>query len=75
MNDADLASHILMMVSRQWQDQYKLTGSTVPQFVRKLLKALEHIKKAFTTEKDCEGPKTGSTRGSSSKKRMFSKMQ
>ena len=25
-NDADLASHILRMVPRNWQDQYKLTG-------------------------------------------------
>ncbi len=32
-DDVDLASHILRMVPRQWQDQYKLTGNTVPQSV------------------------------------------
>ena len=56
-NDADLASHILRMVPKHWQDQYKHTGGTVPQSVRKLLKVLEHIKKAFLTKKECKGPK------------------
>jgi len=51
-DDVDLASHILRMVPRQWQDQYELTGNTVPQSVRKLLEALERIEKAFPTEKD-----------------------
>ncbi len=69
-DDVDLASHILRMVPRQWQDQYELTGNSVPQSVRKLLEALERIEKAFPTEKDCEKPKTGTTGGSSSKKRM-----
>ena len=69
-DDVDLASHILRMVPRQWQDQYELTGNTVPQSVRKLLEALERIEKAFPTEKDRERPKTGTTGGSSSKKRM-----
>ena len=55
-DDVDLASHILRMVPRQWQDQYKLTGNTVPQSVRKLLEALERIKKAFPTEKDHDRP-------------------
>ena len=32
-DDIDLASHILRMVPRQWQDQYELTGNTVPQSV------------------------------------------
>ena len=36
-DDTDLATHILRMVPRQWQYQYKLTGSTVPQSVHKLL--------------------------------------
>ena len=71
-DNADLASHILRMVPRNWQDQYKLTGGTVPQSVRKLLKALEHIEKAFLTEKDCEKPKAGATGGGSSKKKMVS---
>ncbi len=44
-DDADLASHILRMLPRNWQDQYKLTGGTVPQSVRKLLEALEHIER------------------------------
>ena len=69
-DDVDLASHILRMVPRQWQDQYELTGNTVPQSVRKLLEALERIEKAFPTKKDRERPKTGTTGGSASKKRM-----
>ena len=44
--DADLASYILQMVPRNWQDQYELTGGIVPQSVCKLLKALERIEKA-----------------------------
>ena len=60
------------MVPRNWQDQYKLTGGTVPQSVPKLLKALECIKKAFPTKKDHEKPKAGAPRGGSSKKRMVS---
>ena len=41
--------------------------------MRKLLKVLERIKKAFATEKDNrEGSKSGSTGGGSSKKRMVS---
>ncbi len=51
-NNADLASHILHMVPRNWQDQYELTGGTVPQSVCKLLKVLEHIEKAYLTEKE-----------------------
>ncbi len=71
-DDADLASHILRMVPRQWQDQYKLMGSTVPQNVQKLLEALERIKKAFPTEKERKGPKASATGGGSSKKWMVS---
>ena len=71
-DDPDLASHILRMVPKQWQDQYELTGNTVPQSVRKLLKALEHIKNAFPTKKERKEPKAGSTGGSSSKKKMVS---
>jgi hypothetical protein len=68
----DLASHILRMVPKHWQDQYKLTGVTVPQSVRKLLDALERIEKTFPTEKECKGPKASATEGGSSKKRMVS---
>ena len=32
-NDTDLASHILRMVPRRWQDQYKLMDISVPQSV------------------------------------------
>ena len=67
-----LASHILHMVPRNWQDQYKLTGGTVPQSIRKLLEALECIEKAFPTKKDREKPKAGATGGGSSKKKMVS---
>ena len=60
-DNADLVSRILRMVPGQWQDQYELTGGTVPQSVCKLLKALERIKEAFPTEKECEGPKASAT--------------
>jgi len=46
-NDVDLASQILRMVPRHWQDQYKLKGATVPQSVRKLLEVLERIERAL----------------------------
>ena len=60
------------MVPRNWQDQYELMGSTVPQIVCKLLEVLECIEKAYPTEKECELPKAGVTGGGSSKKRMVS---
>jgi hypothetical protein len=69
-DDADLASHILRMVPKHWQDQYKLMGGNVPQSVCKLLKVLERIEKAFPTEKEHEGPKASATGCDSSKKRM-----
>ncbi len=46
-NDADLASHILQMVPKHWQDQYKLTGDTVLQSIHKLLEELECINKGL----------------------------
>jgi hypothetical protein len=46
-DDADLASHILRMVPRNWQDQYELSGALVPQSVRELLEVLECIEKAY----------------------------
>ena len=63
----DLASHILWMVPRNWQDQY-----TVLQSVQKLLKVLECTQKAYPTKKEHEGPKAGAAGGDSSKKRMVS---
>ena len=42
-DDSNLASHILRMVPRNWQDQYELTGATVPQSIREILEALERI--------------------------------
>ncbi len=60
------------MVPRNWQDQYKLTGGTVLHSVCKLLEALECIKKAYLTEKECEGPTASATGGGSFKKRMVS---
>ncbi len=71
-DEAELVSYILRMVPRQWQDQYKLMGSTVCQSVWKLLEVLERIEKTFTTKKDRKGPKSYSTGGSSSKKKMVS---
>jgi hypothetical protein len=47
----DLASHILRMGPRNSQDQYELTGATVPQSIRELLEALERIERAFPTNK------------------------
>ena len=47
-DDPDLASHILRMVPWNWQDQYELTGATVPQSIRELLEALECIERAFS---------------------------
>ena len=48
-DDVDLASHILRMVPRNWQDRYKLTGATGSQSVWKLLKALERAPETETT--------------------------
>ena len=67
-NDVDLASHILRMVPRNWQDQYKLTGGTVPQSVCKLLEALECIKKAYPTKKEWKGPMSNVAGGGTFKK-------
>ena len=69
-DDVDLVSHILKMVPRHWQDQYKLTGATVPQSVRKLLEALKRIEKAFPTEKEFKGTQTSAKGGGSSQKKM-----
>jgi hypothetical protein len=69
-DDVDLTSHVLRMVSRHWQDQYKLTGATVLQSMQKLLEALDRIKKAFPTEKGCEGTPGSAMGGGSSKKKM-----
>jgi hypothetical protein len=60
------------MVPKHWQDQYELTGGTVPQSIRKLLEALECIEKAFPTKKERKGPKASVNGGGSSKKRMVS---
>jgi hypothetical protein len=60
------------MVSKHWQDQYKLKGGTVPQSIHKLLKALECIEKAFPTKKEYKVSKASMTGGGSSKKRMVS---
>jgi hypothetical protein len=70
--DVDLASHILKMVPRSWKDQYKLSEATVPQSVRKLLEALECIKKVFLTDKDHEGPKSSTKPIDSTKRKMVS---
>jgi hypothetical protein len=58
------------MVPRHSQDQYKLTGATVPQSGCKLLEVLEHIKKAFLTEKECKGTHMSVKGKGSSKKKM-----
>ena len=69
-DDIDLASHILLMVPRNWQDQYKLTVGNVPQSVHKLLYALKCFETAYLTESEQEGQKANMTGGGSSKKRM-----
>jgi hypothetical protein len=71
-DDPDMASHILRMVPRNWQDQYELTGATVPQSVRELLEALERIERAFPTNTVGDGHKTTVKSGDSSKRKMVS---
>ena len=70
--DTDLANHILRMVPRNWQDQYELSGAMVPQTVRKLVEALEHIKRAYPMDTVCEGPKGGTKPSDSPKRKMVS---
>ena len=60
------------IVPKHWQDQYKPMGGTVPHSVCKLLNVLEHIEKAFPTQKECEEPKASMSGGGSSKKGMVS---
>ena len=60
------------MVPRNWQDQYELTGATVPQSVRELLEALGRIERAFPTDKVGDGPKTTAKSNDSSKRKMAS---
>jgi hypothetical protein len=69
-DDADLASHILRIVPRNWQDQYELSGALIPQSVRELLEVLERIEKAYPTEKVGEGSKNVAKSNDSSKKKM-----
>eukprot|EP00804_Cyclotella_cryptica_P004309 CCRYP_013505-RA/>CCRYP_013505-RA protein AED:0.87 eAED:1.00 QI:0/0/0/1/1/1/3/0/326 len=71
-DDADLASHILRMGPRNWQDQHELTGALVPQSVRELLEVLERIKKAYPTEKVGEEPTTVAKSNNSSRKKLAS---
>ena len=66
----NLASHILQMVLRHWQDQYKLMGATVPQSMWKLLEALECIEKAFLNDKECKGSCENTNGGDFSMKKM-----
>jgi hypothetical protein len=70
-DDVDLTRHILQMVP-SWQDQYKLTGATVPQSVCKLLEMLEHIKKAFPKDNECKRSHVCMKGGVSSKKKIVS---
>jgi hypothetical protein len=71
-DDPNLASHILMMVPRNWQDQYELAGATVPQSIRERLEALEGIERAFPTNKVGDGPKTTAKSSNSSKRKIVS---
>ena len=71
LDDTDLASRILRMIPRTWQEKYKLNGATVPQCVRKLLEAQEFIEKAFLTDKDHEGPKSSTKLSDSTKRKMI----
>ena len=57
------------MCPRTWQAQYELTVDTVPQSVHKLLEALDHIEKAFPTDK--EKDKKGKINPGDSNKRMM----
>jgi hypothetical protein len=71
-DDPNLASHILRMVPQNWQDQYELTGATVPPSIRERLEALECIEQAFLTDKVRDGPKTIAKSSDSSKRKMVS---
>jgi hypothetical protein len=66
------ASHILWMIPRNCQDQYKLGGAMVLQSARELLDALEHIKKVHPIDMVGEGPKSGTKSSNSSKRKMVS---
>ena len=52
----DLTTHILRVAPWNWQDQYDFSGATVPQRVRDLLEALEHIEKDYPTNRVLDGP-------------------
>ena len=67
-----IASHILQMVPRNWQDQYELSAMTISQSVLMLLEAFECIEKAFLTDKDCEGCTNTMKPDNPSKKKMIS---
>jgi hypothetical protein len=71
-NDKNIASHILRMVPRHWQDQYELAGVTVPQSMQKLSEAYKHIEKAFLTDKEHDGSRGKASAGDCSKKKMVS---
>jgi hypothetical protein len=68
--DTNLASHILRMVPRNWQEQYELSGAMVPQSVRELLEVLEHIEKAYPTDKVGDGDKTNTKSTKSAKRKI-----
>ena len=68
-DDTDLASLILRMIPRNWQDQYELSGAMVSQSVRKLHEVLEGIKKAYPTDMAGDGPKTTTKSTESSKRK------
>ncbi len=69
-DDTDLASHILRMVPRNWQDQYELSGAMVPLSTRELLEVLEHIEKAFPNDKAGDGSKTNTNFTELSKRKI-----
>ena len=71
-DDMDLASHILRMVPRNWQDQYELSGALVPQSVWELLDVLECIKMAFPINKVGDGLEGADKSGDSAKRKMVS---
>ncbi len=68
----DLASHILRMVPWNWQNQYELSGATVPKSVKELLEALKLIEKAYPTDTVVDGPKNSAKLTDSSKRKIVS---
>ncbi len=50
--EADLAAIVLVSVSTSWQNQYSVSGTTVPESTRALLPDLEAIKRVMVAKQN-----------------------